>query len=1487
MPTIGQHETTQRLHLSGVGGVYVLKADDKKLLKMLQPPAGIWSERTLREEIDGFLLRYKTQRAAAKASANWAPVHEVGAIRGVAEGSGGGEAEGSTVGEDSESTGAYAIMDRYDRSVQSLIDGRVNVTSRDLSNLIGGVVRGLLDIKKLGRPHGNLKPSNILLADSADLAAAKVLLADPAPDGVLAKNAGDKDLSDLARILFQLVNLRPYDGGTIPKTKEWTRLGPNGEDWRKLTAALLDAQAPSGERDLEKILPQVTSWTAEPPKSKAPMLIAASILFVLIFGGGAVWFFTRPPKLDFSQDNWEKLCLNYAGWFGDFAGQMSDDNVKKKYSNAPYPADVVKAFNDFSKDLEKISPQAVAKQPSGTIDLAIAPTDDAKTGYGPYYTQQGDKLIDAVQAALTPAHWQILQQLDKTQKAYDERGWGKPAAGIRSIIDGAKPPELPPKSKPIADRAKLVQPVNLSGNIEKTIKAANTVRDIDAGWARIQDDLKALPQGAAQEVPLIKALPQFAQDLPKSQADAGTPATLQDVTTLSAAFKQIDDLIKQVSAQLAPAGKEIDYAQLASDPAAQLPAGAALSVESFKSLPQIVPGYIKIAAKDDPTRSRDWQKDLDDIQKNAITVIQDANGQDQNLPKLKEQFGTLTAMKAAWEKIPAIEKNRPDLAKRASDAEISLKTLHDNANEWVAPYIIEPKVYLAQQRDRLTGSPLAKATPVVYTAWKGHQSALIDKLAAAGDAIKHNYHLYQDFDQKFNGAEKAFQDLDAAVPTSVPELATFTGNDWKHTIAAHVLAADRENVLSQIIAALKWSDDKPQLDDETFVSSKANLQKGFAQTCADAASLIGDYTTIQDRLDRLDLQNGEPAASAKSWRDLYSAWQQGKNPLMADEVVVGALKPINDRVTALLALENVSDYKELIGDTGSTSSEIVLTAWRRLGAAAVTEEFPVLDDEDKAEAALGDKLAAANKAGALTDAHLQAITTEIAAQRPIRWRKWAETLASPATVQSALDKLASFKVTLTPESDPAMYYNQSLYGLRKDFEKNLKEAELKPIAQSFIDNVHKMPAGVNGNTDIQDLLTRATKSLSQSQEDSSSAGAGPKLAAWEQENAPGNDAVRLFYFPSKAAAKYTLEFVRMQVGNKTVFLCTTEMPFGLFADTVNSSGKFGDLDNATKPSKEQHWVRGLDTWDGPLVWKIVDRKFTLNTEWLFKVPQMGDSSYYPAGATPAPPSADLPMNYVSPWTAMYAARLLGCRLPTSDEWTAAYTKFEAGNTQAPKDAWNLRGVGWSAQQDYAKTMAKNGMKYADAGIYLPYDLLFDPSKSAEGAKPWRGTDLAKLAPDRITASADIYKTSTLWFRKVGSQPGAASPGAGSGAMHDLVGNVAEYVFDGTPDKPANAVIKNSTPSTADINAAIATLPLDAKGKKQPNLFVIGGSSLSPPQMAFNVNKEIDPASPQTETGFCDVGFRLAYTAPIDSIADVLASEFKSPHYLPGPKAKRG
>src|SRR3954471_5803445 len=93
MPLFGQHETGQRIHLSGVGAIYLLKRDNSKILKVVQPPAGIWTEQQTKDEIDAFVSHARVQKTLGSSSKYWAPVDEVAALRAGTEGSsGGGEA---------------------------------------------------------------------------------------------------------------------------------------------------------------------------------------------------------------------------------------------------------------------------------------------------------------------------------------------------------------------------------------------------------------------------------------------------------------------------------------------------------------------------------------------------------------------------------------------------------------------------------------------------------------------------------------------------------------------------------------------------------------------------------------------------------------------------------------------------------------------------------------------------------------------------------------------------------------------------------------------------------------------------------------------------------------------------------------------------------------------------------------------------------------------------------------------------------------------------------------------------------------------------------------------------------------------------------------------------------------------------------------------------------------------------------------------------
>jgi hypothetical protein len=1472
MPTFGQHETGQRLHLTGVGALYVLKSDPKKIIKVLQPPEGIWFQDQLREEVDAFLLRAKIQRAVAKSSKNWAPVHEAAAIRQGTEGSsGGGEGASRVEGPDYRASGAFLVMDRYERTVQSLIDGHVNLNNDDLRNVMSGVISGLRDIRKtLSRPHANLKAANILLANSADLAQAGVFISDPAADGQLTANSDKKEYSDLARLLYELVNLRPYQGGTVPRTRDWSELGPNGEDWRKLCNTLLDISQGGGtdeDRDLDKMLARIDKWRAKPRKAKVPM-IAAAIVLLVILGGTATWWFTREKKIDFSQDNWEKLCLSYYSWFDNFADM--DDATKKKYLSDPrYPAEAVRLL-DAAKDLAKYKPQKISQTMQSAQSLASAPTDEAKTGYGPNYTKHGVDLIDSVSEALSPSHWPLLGQLDRTAEAYDKRGWTRPAAGIRKLIDSAKPPELP-KTGDVAERVKQIHPVNEFVSIEKTVSASQTVTDIDASWQRITQKIDGVEK-IPGKIPLLEHFKEFAEDLPRAQSAGAPPneGTLDDVRALAQSFKQIDEALDKLAMLKDP---PYDLSALAGDPAAQFAAGDKLTIDRFT-------GLIAIADRDykrlvpDPRLAAMKPGSLQES-KTDIDIITKANKSDAHLADLQSRHEALVKQIAALNKLTPISKNAAAIQTQVNAIAKSRETLAMDSESWSAPYKIKPGEYIAKQKSRISGG-LHALSPAVETQWRTASENLLKTIEAAPDSLR-NYQKFMDIEAKFKAIDAIYVDFDQKkIPIKVPGLSDVPPGDWRFAVASRVATVYREQTLADLMAHVKFSDGVPQVNDPAYLSFEKQRLAIFEQARQDTLAMIADFGTIQARLDHLDLLPDEPARGDKSWRELAGKWKPTGSSPLADPQIAEAVRPITDRTAALLELDGINDYATLVQAAMSQAPEIALTAWRKMGAVAINERLPVLKDEDDTEANLDKLFGTMLQSRRLDNQKISALKTEIERQRPIRWHRYADTLASADRIEATLNARAHFGGILTLPDDVNLAYDELLYQLSMDFRKNHPDAELKNIVRAFISKVRALPAAVSRDAAVAGLLDRMEKPLATTVEESSSAGAGPKLAGWTQETPAGNPDVRIFTHVGTSGQKHTLEFTRLQAGGKTIYLCTTEVSLGLFAYAVDAANCFADLDNTGKAAGKDHWFKpGGDPWDGPRVWKIQDNKFVPNIDWLFLPPTMAGKNPYPGGG-PAKPAVTDPMQQITPWSAIYVSRLLGCRLPTSEEWNAAYVKFEGGAGAAAKDAWNLRGAGWEQQQTYAGKMAADGLAYPDAGIFLESDQLF-AGITAEAAKPWQSADLAKLNPSRVNANGGVYPTSQIWFRGVGMEPGVRPAGDGSGIPHDLVGNVAEYILDGPG---ANAVIKDTRVSVADVDTAVAS----ASNK----LYVVGGSSLSPPQTQFNKMLPVDPTFAQTLTGFSDVGFRLAYTAPIDSITDVLAQIFPvagHPPYLPAKTAR--
>jgi hypothetical protein len=211
----------------------------------------------------------------------------------------------------------------------------------------------------------------------------------------------------------------------------------------------------------------------------------------------------------------------------------------------------------------------------------------------------------------------------------------------------------------------------------------------------------------------------------------------------------------------------------------------------------------------------------------------------------------------------------------------------------------------------------------------------------------------------------------------------------------------------------------------------------------------------------------------------------------------------------------------------------------------------------------------------------------------------------------------------------------------------------------------------------------------------------------------------------------------------------------------------------------------------------------------------------------------LPMQYLPAPTAVYVAARLGCRLPTSDEWKAAYAR-------TPRDAaWNLRDQTWERQRQH---VANSGgqLEWPDAGAFWP--------------RNYKG-------PRRTGANAESQRTrdNNLWFREVDDGGGGA--GGGGVVFQNLVGNVAEFVWDDPRDFE-----QMRDKSLTSIYKLL---------EQQPDkLFVIGGSALSAPELdvtkALPVDLDRNDTPPSAWAGYADVGMRLAFSAPSTPVQRLLS-----------------
>jgi hypothetical protein len=441
-PETGAYEIVHELSHCGASVVYAARqaggsdgsAAPKFAVKVTRPP-GIWSADEARRHVHDFLAAAALQKRVADArpdpKGHWAPVHgEPTEIRG---------------------DGAWYATDRFDRSAEDLASlQRGSIAEGDLWRLVSGVIDGLEQLEQVAqRPHGNLKPGNVLVASRGRRF--RAVLADPLADDESARHLGRAaDLRQLGDLIRKLV-LRDA-GGTDAATASllgaptaWAHLGQFANQWREFCGALLEggARYPTFD-DLRAALRPLS------PKVRVGKQMAVAAGAVLLVTGISVGVHLYNHRYQPAQ--WEALCDHW-DWY-----HRAHDALKSDRGTLALDGPV---------ESEPLSPWQIAGDDYKTSSMddlrRLGRENTPKTLFrGKEDIRTSLRAVDALHERLLPKHWRFWAEVDgriagieKAEPKFAEELRSYRQAVVHSIENeeaSSPAPATAPQGQPAADR---------------------------------------------------------------------------------------------------------------------------------------------------------------------------------------------------------------------------------------------------------------------------------------------------------------------------------------------------------------------------------------------------------------------------------------------------------------------------------------------------------------------------------------------------------------------------------------------------------------------------------------------------------------------------------------------------------------------------------------------------------------------------------------------------------------------------------------------------------------------------------------------------------------------------------------------------------------------------------------------------------------------------------------------------------------------------
>jgi formylglycine-generating enzyme required for sulfatase activity len=871
MSSFGSFESVRELHRTGFTVVYSGRGaagnEDKFAIKMFQPSSFMLGEEQAQTESRRFLNSARIQKKVADSGAqHWAPVYEFG----------------------SNPEGTFYTTNKYDRSLQQLIDGRIKVSTQVLHTIIESIVKGLIELKKeCGRPHGNLKATNVLIVGTGDISQTKIVLSDPLSDEQVDGNVHwDHDLRAIGELIHELITHRstPGVGGwQVPDSEEWSTLVKQAKSWKNLCNLLLNAGVRPGTVTVETVFKELEEIQKAKQGLSYRWLIAAG-LGIIVCVAVLVILFRRPPPPE--KTEWESLCNQYITWI---------DGLRKESANkqVDWSQDAKLAAMIEKTTLASYPYKVMVNEGMGSINEIMGHPEYAEQRK----TQNALAAIEEISSILdpnSPNAWVPLVKMADTAKKFTNRGWQEPAIYLKNLVEGVKPEP----NKPVLENVRTILELSQKGILE----------NIDLSLQKIADYQKTVK--SSRDPILVKL-----DDVYVNNEAAGA----SDVNELNDELAKIVELNRRITEFIESDWQtQIDQETFLTEHGGDTPPET-LTDATFTKRLEVFEMYRFIHP--DP---RENLFALVNRIKEAIPLALISNPVEAN--PCKQEFDKLQPDIETVRKIKGIEKNRSDIADALNSYMPKLQQINDRitaATETASEY-----------KKRIQQIATIATLEEINGKWVVLRDDLFDKYPE--NEIQRDLPRYAKLRQKMDATEKSLLKLDEELQKELPSQIEVPQDEtaW-HSKVVQAYSRERKNTIRRILEALPVVNEVPDVNEQNFTQSKQTEFTAFEQSRRDLTGIVTALDAIEKCLDAcylLDDQLPQKIQESGSIRALWDKWK--KNDIFTKPPFDNAFKEPIERIVRIEKIDTAEDRQQLIDtalDSGSPR-EIIYAAWIRLGA---------------------------------------------------------------------------------------------------------------------------------------------------------------------------------------------------------------------------------------------------------------------------------------------------------------------------------------------------------------------------------------------------------------------------------------------------------------------------------------------------------------------------------------------------------------------------